>query len=212
MGGKDVIYLKQQHSSTLQPADVQKKLKEMADRRFLDANGHYSIASDQVFPNDKVCEEFWAQGPIFIYPAMYIFCYFMKTSEYGSLRLDGSEIWLSLLLYFALIFHAFNVIPKLTALYIFWLNIVRAKERISAWTMRYTTIWAIKKKIQWIIDFINWEWLINWEEVRGESKGLLKTWSWRVIESTILHYLCIFNHSSLILYSIDTDPEIISVN
>lgn len=53
MGGKDVIYLKQQHSSTLQPADVQKKLKEIADRRFLDANGHYSIASDQVFPNDK---------------------------------------------------------------------------------------------------------------------------------------------------------------
>ncbi|KAJ1420007.1 Membrane attack complex component/perforin [Sesbania bispinosa] len=53
MGGKDVIYLKQQHSSTLQPADVQKKLKEMADRRFLDANGQYSIASDQVFPNDK---------------------------------------------------------------------------------------------------------------------------------------------------------------
>ncbi|XP_020220759.1 MACPF domain-containing protein At4g24290 [Cajanus cajan] len=53
MGGKDVIYLKQQHSSTLQPADVQKKLKEMADRRFLDANGHYNIASDQVFPNDK---------------------------------------------------------------------------------------------------------------------------------------------------------------
>jgi len=59
MGGKDVIYLKQQHSSTLQPADVQKKLKEMADRRFLDANGHYTIASDQVFPNDKVCEQFF---------------------------------------------------------------------------------------------------------------------------------------------------------
>ncbi|XP_061375971.1 MACPF domain-containing protein At4g24290 [Gastrolobium bilobum] len=53
MGGKDVIYLKQQHSSTLQPADVQKRLKEMADRRFLDSNGQFSIASDQVFPNDK---------------------------------------------------------------------------------------------------------------------------------------------------------------
>lgn len=53
MGGKDVIYLKQQHSSTLQPADVQKKLKEMADKRFLDANGQYSSASDQVFPNEK---------------------------------------------------------------------------------------------------------------------------------------------------------------
>ncbi|XP_057430425.1 MACPF domain-containing protein At4g24290 [Lotus japonicus] len=53
MGGKDVIYLKQQHSSALQPADVQKRLKEMADRRFMDANGQYSVASDQVFPNDK---------------------------------------------------------------------------------------------------------------------------------------------------------------
>ncbi|KAE9599372.1 putative membrane attack complex component/perforin (MACPF) domain-containing protein [Lupinus albus] len=52
MGGKDVIYLKQQHSSTLQPADVQKKMKEIADRRFLDANSQYSVASDQVFPND----------------------------------------------------------------------------------------------------------------------------------------------------------------
>jgi hypothetical protein len=56
MGGKDVIYLKQQHSSTLQPADVQKKLKEMADKRFLDTNGQFNVASDQVFPNDKVCE------------------------------------------------------------------------------------------------------------------------------------------------------------
>ncbi|XP_015963753.1 MACPF domain-containing protein At4g24290-like [Arachis duranensis] len=56
MGGKDVIYLKQQHSSALQPADVQKRLKEMADRRFMDATGQYTIASDQVFPNEKVCE------------------------------------------------------------------------------------------------------------------------------------------------------------
>ncbi|KAH9685089.1 MACPF domain-containing protein [Citrus sinensis] len=43
MGGKDVIYVKQKHSSTLQPADVQKRLKEMADKRFLDANGQYSF-------------------------------------------------------------------------------------------------------------------------------------------------------------------------
>ncbi|KAG2623990.1 MACPF domain-containing protein At4g24290-like [Panicum virgatum] len=40
MGGKDVIYLKQQHSSSLQPAVVQKRLKDMSDRRFLDANEH----------------------------------------------------------------------------------------------------------------------------------------------------------------------------
>lgn len=53
IGGKDVIYMKQQHSSTLQPADVQKKLKDIADRRFLDTNGQYSTSSQQVYKNDK---------------------------------------------------------------------------------------------------------------------------------------------------------------
>ncbi|KAK3414289.1 hypothetical protein EUGRSUZ_I02769 [Eucalyptus grandis] len=52
MGGKDVIFVKQQHSSTLQPADVQKRLKEMADKRFLDGNGQY-MASEQVYQHDK---------------------------------------------------------------------------------------------------------------------------------------------------------------
>ncbi|KAE8726030.1 MACPF domain-containing protein NSL1 [Hibiscus syriacus] len=55
MGGKDVIYIKQQHSSTLQPADIQKRLKDMADKRFLDAGEHYSMVPEQVFPSDKVC-------------------------------------------------------------------------------------------------------------------------------------------------------------
>ncbi|KAL3568528.1 hypothetical protein D5086_031179 [Populus alba] len=54
MGGKDVIYMKQQHSSTLQPADLQKRLKEMADRRFLDTNGQYGMASEQVDQNNKL--------------------------------------------------------------------------------------------------------------------------------------------------------------
>lgn len=53
MGGKDVIYMKQQHSSTLQPADVQKKLKDIADKRFLDASGQYSTSSEQAYKNDK---------------------------------------------------------------------------------------------------------------------------------------------------------------
>ncbi|GLT61656.1 hypothetical protein SLA2020_343480 [Shorea laevis] len=53
MGGKDVIYFKQQHSSNLQPADVQKRLKEMADKRFLDASGPYSSSSEQVYHSDK---------------------------------------------------------------------------------------------------------------------------------------------------------------
>lgn len=54
MGGKDVIYVKQQHSSSLQPADVQKRLKAMADRRFLDASGEHGMDSVQRYHNDKV--------------------------------------------------------------------------------------------------------------------------------------------------------------
>ncbi|PKI50308.1 MACPF domain-containing protein At4g24290 [Punica granatum] len=54
MGGKDVIYMKQQHSSTLQPAEVQKRLKEMADKRFLDSNGQYNVVPEQVYRNEKV--------------------------------------------------------------------------------------------------------------------------------------------------------------
>ncbi|XP_062230486.1 MACPF domain-containing protein At4g24290-like isoform X2 [Phragmites australis] len=53
MGGKDVIYLKQQHSSSLQPAAVQKRLKEMSDRRFLDANGQYDMNNKDAYGKDK---------------------------------------------------------------------------------------------------------------------------------------------------------------
>lgn len=53
MGGKDVIYVKQPHSSALQPADVQKRLKAIADERFLDANGQYSLDSELMYHNDK---------------------------------------------------------------------------------------------------------------------------------------------------------------
>lgn len=54
MGGKDVIYMKQQHSSTLQPADVQKRLKLMADKRFLDADEQNKIDSEQTYRGDKL--------------------------------------------------------------------------------------------------------------------------------------------------------------
>lgn len=53
MGGKDVIYVKQQHSSSLPPNDVQKILKEMADRRFLDASAQSSAAPEQTHQSDK---------------------------------------------------------------------------------------------------------------------------------------------------------------
>ncbi|XP_059432170.1 MACPF domain-containing protein At4g24290-like [Corylus avellana] len=47
MGGKDLIYAKQQHSSPLQPADVQKKLKDMADKMFIDGTGLRNINSNE---------------------------------------------------------------------------------------------------------------------------------------------------------------------
>ncbi|KAL2231394.1 UNVERIFIED_CONTAM: MACPF domain-containing protein [Sesamum indicum] len=52
MGGKDVIYMKQQHSSSLQPADVQKRLKLMADERFLE-NGQNELNSEEINQNEK---------------------------------------------------------------------------------------------------------------------------------------------------------------
>ncbi|KAF5459297.1 hypothetical protein F2P56_023255 [Juglans regia] len=45
MGGKDLIYAKQQYSSPLQPADVQKNLKDMADKMFADGNGQHGMNS-----------------------------------------------------------------------------------------------------------------------------------------------------------------------
>ncbi|KAF3337315.1 MACPF domain-containing protein [Carex littledalei] len=41
MGGKDVVYIRQQHSSSLQPVEVQKRLKALADRRFGKADGQF---------------------------------------------------------------------------------------------------------------------------------------------------------------------------
>lgn len=58
MGGKDVIYMKQQHSSSLRPADVQRRLKVMADKRFLDANGQNESGSEQLYQVEKVWTSF----------------------------------------------------------------------------------------------------------------------------------------------------------
>lgn len=53
MGGKDVIYIRQQHSSNLQPAEIQKRLKDMADKRFLDTNGQFGVNSEEAYGKDK---------------------------------------------------------------------------------------------------------------------------------------------------------------
>ncbi|CAH2078087.1 unnamed protein product [Thlaspi arvense] len=53
MGGKDVIYAKQQHSSKLQPDELQKRLKEVADKRFVEASGVHNMASDRINATSK---------------------------------------------------------------------------------------------------------------------------------------------------------------
>lgn len=48
MGGKDVIHLKQLQNSTLDPSEVQKLLKELADVKFVeDVNGNISLSSSE---------------------------------------------------------------------------------------------------------------------------------------------------------------------
>ncbi|CAI0403970.1 unnamed protein product [Linum tenue] len=46
MGGKDVVYVKQQHTSPLQPVDVKKRLKDLADEIFKDGTGQMLPHSD----------------------------------------------------------------------------------------------------------------------------------------------------------------------
>ncbi|GER49670.1 MAC/Perforin domain-containing protein [Striga asiatica] len=54
MGGKDVIYVKQHYSSFLQPIEVQKKLKDMANRRFTDACGQSNQNNEKAYGKEKL--------------------------------------------------------------------------------------------------------------------------------------------------------------
>ncbi|CAA2959185.1 MACPF domain-containing protein At4g24290-like [Olea europaea var. sylvestris] len=49
MGGKDVVYVKQQYSSLLLPTDVQKRLKDVADKRFSNASGHSGTQPEKAY-------------------------------------------------------------------------------------------------------------------------------------------------------------------
>lgn len=55
MGGKDMICMKQQHSSPLPPVDVQKQLKDMADKMFVDG-GRSPMNSDKFYDREKVLQ------------------------------------------------------------------------------------------------------------------------------------------------------------
>ncbi|KAH9330224.1 hypothetical protein KI387_002332, partial [Taxus chinensis] len=56
MGGKDVIYVKQQHTSNLQTTDVQKLLKRIADERFSDVKGLFRLDSEETSQRDKLAD------------------------------------------------------------------------------------------------------------------------------------------------------------
>ncbi|XP_074579735.1 MACPF domain-containing protein At4g24290-like [Curcuma longa] len=64
MGGKDVIYIRQQHSSNLQHFEVQKRLKDLADMRFQETSREYDMASKETYGKDKF--EMREQPPSFL--------------------------------------------------------------------------------------------------------------------------------------------------
>lgn len=52
MGGKDIVYVKQQHSSPLQPDEVQERLKDVADKQFSDGSGQYNTSQEKLENNE----------------------------------------------------------------------------------------------------------------------------------------------------------------
>lgn len=55
MGGKDVVNIKQLQNSNLQPIEVQKKLKQLADERFSeDVNGNSELNPTELSGKLKV--------------------------------------------------------------------------------------------------------------------------------------------------------------
>ncbi|KAI9114279.1 hypothetical protein K1719_014507 [Acacia pycnantha] len=53
MGGKDVLYLRQSHSSNLQPTELQKLLKDKADMRFMGSAENNSLTSEDICYNEE---------------------------------------------------------------------------------------------------------------------------------------------------------------
>ncbi|KAG8383873.1 hypothetical protein BUALT_Bualt04G0058900 [Buddleja alternifolia] len=52
MGGKDIIYVKQQFSSPLEPMDVQKRLKVVADKRFSDTSEQSGMHPEEAYDSE----------------------------------------------------------------------------------------------------------------------------------------------------------------
>ncbi|CAM8936298.1 unnamed protein product [Rhodiola kirilowii] len=63
MGGKDVVYVKQPHASSLSPADVQEQLKKFADELFTDAAGLSAAKADKSSKKNQL--GYMEQGSVF---------------------------------------------------------------------------------------------------------------------------------------------------
>ncbi|KAJ7957102.1 MACPF domain-containing protein [Quillaja saponaria] len=57
IGGTDIVYAKQQYSSTLQPADVQESLKDMAEKFFMNGTDRNNINSGKLNEKEKFMME-----------------------------------------------------------------------------------------------------------------------------------------------------------
>ncbi|RDX82649.1 MACPF domain-containing protein, partial [Mucuna pruriens] len=57
IGGTDIIYAKQQYSSPVQPADVRKKLKDMADEFFIDKAGQHNSIGGRFNAKEKFMKD-----------------------------------------------------------------------------------------------------------------------------------------------------------
>ncbi|EOX94138.1 hypothetical protein QUC31_004421 [Theobroma cacao] len=57
MGGKDVVYMKQPHSSPLQPIEVQKKLKDLADEMLIQGTGVHKTNYEKLNKREKIFKE-----------------------------------------------------------------------------------------------------------------------------------------------------------
>ncbi|OMO75145.1 hypothetical protein CCACVL1_16311 [Corchorus capsularis] len=81
MGGKDVIYLKQQSSSIVNPADLHTKLKKMGDEMFQENNGQNRIDLKQVKLDNEVLMRLF----------MLLFCIQMQDISISHIRRGGVE-------------------------------------------------------------------------------------------------------------------------
>lgn len=88
IGGTDIIYAKQQYSSTVQPAVVQKKLKDMADEFFVGGRINekekvWSFSSPILFLFSSIFGKFYKVTPFYNEGMLFFVWYLMRELKDG---------------------------------------------------------------------------------------------------------------------------------